>query len=97
MVEEVFSDNCILLLPYKEVTQSGPYYMAIENGLSVVAPKLGFFIRNSCENNTYLFEVDSFKSFCENISLALEGPLEKCTQCIYANKKDLKIRSEESA
>lgn len=82
MVEQIFSNCHILLLPYESVTQSGPYYMAMENGLSVVAPKLGFFTRNACKNNTYLFEVDSFESFCENISLALEGSLEKCTKCM---------------
>jgi len=82
-VDDIFSNNQVILLPYSDVTQSGPLYLAREYGLSTVVPNLEFFKRNSCLKNAHFFNVDSFEDFIESINVSMNAPPERCSYCRF--------------
>jgi glycosyltransferase involved in cell wall biosynthesis len=49
-VDEVFKESDILVLPYREVSQSGPFFLGIEKGLKIVVPNLPGFTEHAQGN-----------------------------------------------
>lgn len=59
-IPDIFSTHHFLIQPYRQVTQSGPFSIALSYGLPVIASNIGIFshlISNG--NNGFLFEKES--------------------------------------
>lgn len=61
-VDQIYENNGILILPYLEATQSGPYYLSIEKGVTVISSNINFFQEEKI-NNDNLYLVDNFDPF----------------------------------
>jgi glycosyltransferase involved in cell wall biosynthesis len=68
-VEDLYSDHDILLLPYLEVTQSGPFFLGLENGLVCVVSNLPFFKSFSEMNGVYFLERPSVDCILRSLNL----------------------------
>ena len=42
-VSAIYDSNDILVLPYRDVSQSGPFYLGVEHGLTILCSDLPFF------------------------------------------------------
>ena len=49
-------------MPYLEATQSGPYYLSIEKGVTVISSNINFFQEEKI-NNDNLYLVDNFDPY----------------------------------
>jgi glycosyltransferase involved in cell wall biosynthesis len=68
-IPELFCKSHYLVLPYKDVTQSGPLMIAFNYGIPSIASNLPGFVENIRDNETgYLFESENTESLYTTMS-----------------------------
>jgi glycosyltransferase involved in cell wall biosynthesis len=73
-LNDLFNATDIVVLPYREASQSGVLFMSYAYGVPVLAPKLGGFPYDIAENKTgILFEADNEKSFYDNLKKTIDS------------------------
>lgn len=77
-MNDLFNAADLVVLPYREASQSGVLFMSYAYGVPVLAPKLGGFPYDIVENQTgILFEPNNEQSFHENLIKAISSITEK--------------------
>lgn len=75
-VELVFKAADIIVLPYREASQSGVLFMSYCFGRPVIAPDFGNFPQDVLDNETgYIFKKCNAASLAQKIRCFLDGPL----------------------
>ena len=83
-IADIFKIHHFLVLPYRQVTQSGPFSIALNYGLPVIASDIGIF------NHLITNEVNGFLFGKESV----DG-LTKCMEkCLLMNLKDYNLMSQ---
>lgn len=82
-IPNIFNSHHFLVLPYKQVTQSGPMSIALSYGVPIIASNIGIFA-NLIENgkNGFLFEKEKYTELAEII--------EKCS-CMTSSEYERMI------
>ena len=72
-VDIIYKTHDILVLPYAETTQSGPFYLAIEHNTIIVAPDISGFREYSDYSGLILYQ----PNICGMLESALESAINK--------------------
>lgn len=67
-IPDLMCSHHFLVLPYRNVTQSGPLLTAIGYGLPVIAPRMGCFIDYLDEDSAILYEQGELRSALAHVS-----------------------------
>ena len=70
-INEIYNNNGLLLLPYLEVAQSGPFYIAIENNTQCLVSDLEYFQDFNNESNVKVLKL-SINLWIEYINKKLD-------------------------
>ena len=72
-LRRVISICDMVVLPYKEITNSGFFFMALTMGKGIIATDLPFFRLHGDAQMQLLFDIESLKSLSEKIGLINQG------------------------
>lgn len=68
LVADLMSSHHFLILPYRDVTNSGPMMIALNYSLPIIAPKIGCFVDVLNEDSAILYEQGMLKQALLNVS-----------------------------
>ena len=69
-VLQLYERNGVLILPYLEVSQSGPFFLALEHGLNVVVPINSYFENYANTDGVFLIDelsIEAWKNVVERL------------------------------
>ena len=85
LVADLMSSHHFLILPYRDVTNSGPMMIALNYSLPIIAPKIGCFVDVLNEDSAILYEQGMLKQtllkVCNMTQIEYDVMKENTAQC----------------